>query len=53
MFDADFSQIEYRTLVALAGEESLKKKFIDPDMDYHTTMASLMYGVDYTSVTPK
>lgn len=53
MFDADFSQIEYRTLVALAGEEALKEKFRDPDMDYHTTMASLMYGVDYASVSPK
>ena len=53
MVDADFSQIEYRTLVALADEEDLKKKFEDPDMDYHTTMASLMYGVPYASVTAK
>ena len=53
MIDADFSQIEYRTLVALAHEESLLEKFKDPDMDYHTTMAALMYGVDYASVTPK
>lgn len=49
--DGDFSQIEYRTLVALAPEPDLLEKFKDPDMDYHTTMASLMYGVDYALVT--
>lgn len=53
MIDADFSQIEYRTLVALAHEQHLIDKFTDPDMDYHTTMASLMYGVPYALVTPK
>lgn len=51
--DGDFSQIEYRTLVALARETSLIEKFKDPDMDYHTTMASLMYGVPYELVTAK
>lgn len=53
MVDADFSQIEYRTLVALAHEDALIERFKDPDMDYHTTMASLMYGVPYAQVTPK
>lgn len=53
MCDADFSQIEYRTLVALAKEQVLIDKFKDPDTDYHTMMASLMYGVDYALVTPK
>lgn len=53
MIDADFSQIEYRTLVAMAHEDALLERFKDPDMDYHTTMASLMYGVPYASVTPK
>lgn len=53
MCDADFSQIEYRTLVALAKENVLIEKFKDPDTDYHTMMASLMYGVDYALVTPK
>ena len=53
MMDADFSQIEYRTLVALAQEKHLIEKFYDTDMDYHTMMASLMYGVDYALVTPK
>lgn len=53
MMDADFSQIEYRTLVAMANEPELLIKFRDPDNDYHTMMASLMYGVPYAAVTPK
>ena len=51
--DADYSQIEYRTLTALAKEASLMQKFQDPDMDYHTTMASLMYDTPYANVTSK
>jgi len=51
--DADFSQIEYRVLVALAKEPYLAKLFLDPDTDYHTLMASLMYGVPYALVTPQ
>lgn len=51
--DADFSQIEYRTLVGMAQETELIKSFEDPDSDYHTTMASRMYGVPYALVTPK
>ena len=53
ILDADFSQIEYRTLVAMANEPGLMEKFLDPDNDYHTMMAALMYGVPYASVTPK
>lgn len=53
ILDADFSQIEYRTLVAMANEPGLMEKFFDPDNDYHTMMAALMYGVSYASVTPK
>lgn len=49
--DADYSQIEYRTMVALSGEPYLMEKFKDPDTDYHTIMASLMYGVPYAQVT--
>ena len=52
IIDADFSQIEYRVLTALAGNDWLARLFEDPDSDYHTLMASLMYGVDYASVTP-
>lgn len=53
MIDADFSQIEYRTMVAMAHELGLLEKFKDPDVDYHTMMASLMFGVPYAMVTPK
>lgn len=51
MADADYSQIEYRVLTALAGNEWLAKLFSNPDSDYHTLMASLMYEVPYASVT--
>lgn len=53
MLDADYSQIEYRVLTAMARNEGLAKMFSDPDSDYHTLMASLMYDVDYASVTPQ
>lgn len=53
MMDADYSQIEYRVLTALAGNTELAHLFSDPDSDYHTLMASKMYGVDYAAVTPK
>ena len=51
MADADYSQIEYRVLTALAGNEWLAELFSNPDSDYHTLMASLMYEVPYASVT--
>lgn len=51
MADADYSQIEYRVLTALAGNEWLAELFSNPDSDYHTLMASLMYDVPYASVT--
>lgn len=51
MIDADYSQIEYRVLTALAKNTELAKMFSDPDSDYHTLMASLMYDVPYASVT--
>lgn len=52
MADADYSQIEYRVLTALAGNEWLAELFSDPDSDYHQLQASLMFGVDYAAVTP-
>ena len=52
MADADYSQIEYRVLTALAKNDWLAELFSDPDSDYHTLMASLMYGEDYAAVTP-
>lgn len=52
MADADYSQIEYRVLTALAGNEWLAELFSDPDSDYHTLMASVMWDVSYEAVTP-
>lgn len=51
MMDADYSQIEYRVLTALAKNDWLAEMFSNPDSDYHTLMASLMYGVPYSAVT--
>lgn len=51
MFDCDFSQIEYRVLASMAGQENLCKALEDPDMDYHTYQASRMFNVPYASVT--
>lgn len=51
MADADYSQIEYRVLTALAKNEWLQEMFSNPDSDYHTLMASLMYEVPYSAVT--
>lgn len=49
-FDGDFSQIEYRVLCAMAGQENLIEAFKDPDTDYHQLMAALMFGVPYALV---
>lgn len=51
MMDADYSQIEYRVLTALAKNDWLAEMFSNPDSDYHTLMASLMYDVPYSAVT--
>lgn len=53
MLDADYSQIEYRVLVALSKNKKLAELFADPDSDYHTLMASIMYDVPYASVNSK
>lgn len=53
MFDTDFSSIEYRVLVSIAGEQSLVDRFFDPDFDYHRQMAALLHGIPYESVTPE
>lgn len=50
-FDSDFSQIEYRVLASLAGQENLMKEFDDPDLDYHTYQASRMFGIPYSLVS--
>ena len=49
-FDGDFSQIEYRVLCAMAGEQNLINAFSNPDTDYHQLMASIMFEVPYALV---
>jgi DNA polymerase I-like protein with 3'-5' exonuclease and polymerase domains len=50
-FDSDFSQIEYRVLASMAGQDSLMKEFEDADLDYHTFQASRMFSIPYALVT--
>ena len=49
--DADYSQIEYRVLAGMAREPFLIDQFANPDNDYHTLQAALMYGVPYEEVS--
>lgn len=49
--DADYSQIEYRILSGMANEPYLLSEFKNPDTDYHTLQASMMYGEKYENVT--
>lgn len=51
MFDSDFSQIEYRVLSSMAGQDNLMKEFNDPDLDYHQYQASRMFNVPYALVS--
>ena len=51
MIDVDYSQIEYRVMAALAGEEWVNKEFEDPYSDFHTLMTSRMLGIDPGLVT--
>lgn len=50
-FDCDYSQIEYRVLASMAGQQNLCDALADPDMDYHTYQAARMFGVPYASVS--
>lgn len=50
-FDCDFSQIEYRVLASMAGQEQLIAEFNDPDLDYHTYQASRMFSIPYSLVS--
>ena len=50
MMDCDYSQIESRVITSLAHEASMAEYFADPDMDYHTRMASMLFNVPYESV---
>ena len=50
MADCDYSQIESRVITSLAREMAMAEYFADPDMDYHTRMASMLFNVPYEQV---
>lgn len=52
MADTDYSSVEYRVLANMAGNETIKQGFVDPDFDYHAYQAARMYNVPYAAVTP-
>lgn len=49
--DADYSSVEARIMVSMAGCTAMVDKLKDPDADYHTLKASDMFGVPYELVT--
>ena len=51
--DADYSSVEARIMVSMAGCKNMVDKLKDPDMDYHTAKASDMFGVPYELVSPQ
>lgn len=51
--DADYSSVEARIMVSMAGCKNMIDKLKDPDMDYHTAKASDMFGVPYELVSPQ
>lgn len=53
MMDADYSSVEARIMVSMAGCRAMVEKLKDPDTDYHTQKASDMFGVPYELVTTK
>lgn len=41
----DYAQMEVRVLAALAQEDTLIKKLLDPKVDVHTSTASFIFGI--------
>ena len=52
LIDADYSQIELRLLAVLSNDENMKNAFLNGE-DFHTTVASQVFGVDEDDVTPE
>ncbi len=52
LIDADYSQIELRLLAELSGDETMRNAFIAGE-DFHTMVASQVFGVDIDDVTPE
>lgn len=51
--DADYSSVEARIMVSMAGCKDMVEAMKDPDMDYHTLKASQMFNIPYEMVTKK
>lgn len=51
--DADYSSVEARIMVSMAGCRDMVERMKDPDTDYHTIKASQMFGIPYELVTHK
>lgn len=51
--DADYSSVEARIMVSMAGCRDMVESMKDPDTDYHTIKASQMFGIPYEMVTHK
>ena len=51
--DADYSSVEARIMVSMAGCHDMVERMKDPDMDYHTLKASQMFGIPYELVSHK
>lgn len=51
--DADYSSVEARIMVSMAGCNEMVERMKDPDTDYHTIKASQMFGIPYELVTHK
>lgn len=51
--DADYSSVEARIMVSMAGCKDMVESMKDPDTDYHTIKASQMFGIPYEMVTHK
>lgn len=51
--DADYSSVEARIMVSMAGCTNMVNKLKDPDADYHTLKASDMFEVPYELVSHK
>lgn len=49
--DADYSTVEARIMVSMAGCRGMVEKLKDPDTDYHRQKASDMFSVPYELVT--
>lgn len=51
--DADYSSVEARIMVSMAGCKDMVERMKDPDTDYHTIKASQMFNIPYEMVTHK